>query len=89
MIRLSNGGGLAFVKADEWTNVTRINHFKPSWRIRNPALNGGRRIVARKLALDSAWNYHSFKQAWKQIDVFDQNQLVDWAGIGDHQGHWR
>lgn len=40
-----------------------------------------------EFSLNRARNRDPVKHARQKIDVSDQNQIVDWAGIGDHQTH--
>jgi len=40
-----------------------------------------------EFSLNRARNRDPVKHARQKIDVSDQNQMVDWAGIGDHQTH--
>jgi hypothetical protein len=60
---------------------------KPRRRVGNPEMHRCRRASIGKLGLDGARNRHSFKHAGKKLDLPDQDQVVDWAGIGNYQPH--
>lgn len=59
----------------------------PWWRADDPAphLRGG--DGGGEFRLSSRWKNHAFKQAWKELDVADRNEVVDRACIRNGKLH--
>ena len=60
---------------------------KPRWRVGDPEMHRCRSESVGKFGLDSTRNRNSFKYAGKKVNMPDLDQVVDWAGIGNHQPH--
>ncbi len=68
-------------------DMSGLMHVHPRRWIGNPVLNCGRRLPVCQLIPDDGGEDHFFKQCWKNVDMPDQDQIVDRAGVGDDQLH--
>jgi hypothetical protein len=50
-------------------------------------LNGCRGEFVRKFRQHNAGKNHPFEETGEKIDVSDQDQVMDWAGVSDGQAH--
>jgi len=60
-------------------------HFHPRWGMHNPVPDQRRRIVP--LVANDRRQDRLFKQSWKNVDMPDQNEIVNRAGIGNDDPH--
>ncbi len=86
-----NGGGFSFIQPQHLRQagsvVNRFVNFKPCGRRCDPVADRQRRSHIGKFGVNSGRKRNSLKHAGQKIALADLDQIIDWAGIGNHQPH--
>ncbi len=87
--RQGDCGGFSLVKSRVRDGFEGFgsDDLKPGGQGGDPALDQRRRDRIGEFSPDHAWKRYPFKQAGKNFDMADQDQIIDRAGVGDHQPH--
>ena len=78
---------LSLVEAFYRSRLRCVGNLDPGRRIGDPAPDGQRRTFVSQFRLHNGRQDDGFSQAWKKVNVFDEDKVVDRAGVGDHQPH--
>ncbi len=65
----------------------RLDDLEPNGRHGDPVPDRRRRPGAGEFDLNCVGKNYSFAQARKKFDMADQDQVIDGAGVGNHQPH--
>lgn len=85
--RQRDSGGFSIIQAGHLGQVGCVVNLKPLGRDCDPVLDLQRCARFGKFSLDCGRQSHSFKHARQKLNVADLDQIIDGAGIGDHQPH--